>query len=112
MKILMVIANYGVNQIDYAKQLVKEYKSWPDEVDVIINTNVALNIDGAVDNVMQLEDTMLYPKSALRTIYENKHLSLSAYKKESSLNETFQKNSELMKTAEKRFISDSDPIKI
>jgi len=38
MKILMVIANYGINQIDYAKQLVKEYKSWPDEVDVIIKT--------------------------------------------------------------------------
>jgi len=72
MKILIVIANYGVNQINYAKQLVKEYKSWPEEVDVIINTNVALNIEGAVDNVMLLEDTMLYPKSTLRTIYENK----------------------------------------
>lgn len=72
MKILVVIANYGIKQKEYIVQMVKEFKSYPVEVDIIINSNVALNIEGTIDNVFDLEDKEKYPLSTRKTILQNK----------------------------------------
>ena len=40
MKILIVIANFGTNQVDCIKKSIEEYKSWPEEIDIIINSNI------------------------------------------------------------------------
>ena len=72
MKVLIVIANFGTNQVDCIKKCIEEYKSWPWEIDIVINSNIPLNIDGVKDNVLTLKSTLLYPRSTWKTIYENK----------------------------------------
>jgi hypothetical protein len=72
MKILVVIANYGLEQIQYLKQIVQEFQSYPCDVDIIINTNVATGVENVKDNIFELENKMEYPLSTWKTILENK----------------------------------------
>jgi hypothetical protein len=72
MKILVVIANYGLEQIQYLKQIVQEFQSYPMEVDIIVNTDVYVDIEGIKNNVLKLENTYQYPLSCWRTILEHK----------------------------------------
>jgi len=72
LKTLVVISNFGYNQINYLKQTINEFKSYPGEIDIIVNTDVPTNIRGIKDNILKLKNTYQYPLSCWRTILENK----------------------------------------
>jgi hypothetical protein len=59
MKILIVIANFGTNQVDCIKKSIEEYRSWPEEIDIIVNSNIPLNINEVQDNILTLKSNLL-----------------------------------------------------
>lgn len=73
-KLLVVIVNYGSEQIKYLEQVVTELKSFKKyEVTIIINSNIALNITGTDKvNVIELDDYQLLPLTCRKTIWNNK----------------------------------------
>jgi len=43
MKILVTIANYGMKNVEYAKQLIQEYRSMPFDVDIFVLSEAPKN---------------------------------------------------------------------
>lgn len=73
-KILIVLVNYGDEQIHYLVTVVKQIKKFEKyESTIIINSNIPLNIEG-VDhvNVIELEDYQLLPLTCRQVLYENR----------------------------------------
>jgi 2-polyprenyl-3-methyl-5-hydroxy-6-metoxy-1,4-benzoquinol methylase len=52
LKLLVVIANYGIKNDVFLHRLVKEYRSLPYEVDIVVLTNVNKSVEGATEIVV------------------------------------------------------------
>lgn len=72
MRILVIISNFGYNQINYLRQVVEEFQSYPEDIDIIINTDVFIDTKGVTNNILKLENTLQYPLSCWKTLLENK----------------------------------------
>lgn len=75
LKILVVLVNYGNEQIDYLVTVVNQIKKFEKyEATIIINSNIPLNIEG-VDkvNIIVLEDYQLLPLTCRKVIWENRN---------------------------------------
>lgn len=73
-KLLAVLVNYGDEQLNYLAKVVsglKRFKHY--KVTVIVQSNIALNIEG-IDtvNVVTLEDYQLLPLTCRKVIWENR----------------------------------------
>jgi hypothetical protein len=69
-KILYVIGNYGKSQIKYLKKIIEEIKSWSADVDMVVNTDIPLNL-GVKENIVTCPplEILLTTK---QTIFDNK----------------------------------------
>lgn len=74
LKILVVLVNYGEEQLQYLQQVVSELKSFKKyNVSVIVNSNIPLNIEGIdLVNVIELEDYQLLPLTCKQVIWDHK----------------------------------------
>lgn len=73
MKLLVVIVNYGDEQLKYLEQVVSELRTFKKySVHIVVNSNIPLNIKG-IDkvNIFHLEDNQLLPLTCRKTIWEN-----------------------------------------
>jgi hypothetical protein len=69
--ILVVIVNYGVEQLNFLQQVVNEFKSFKKyNVTVVVHTNITLDTIENVDhvNVIELENYQLLPMTCRQTI--------------------------------------------
>jgi len=83
MKVLVCIVNHGENQIWCLEQLLKEYKSWKYDVDIIIHSNISLPLennktsplyDGVkVQTYNNLENPHYLPFQTRKTIFDLKN---------------------------------------
>jgi len=73
-EILVVLVNYGDDQIQYLEQVVKELKSFKKyEVSIIVNSNIPLDIEGVNQvNVIELSDYQLLPLTCRQVIWDHK----------------------------------------
>ncbi|TPG40112.1 hypothetical protein [Flavobacterium pectinovorum] len=73
-KLLAVLVNYGDEQLEFLKKVVKELKSFKKfDVTIIVNSNIELNIIGIDEvNVFVLNDYQLLPLTCRKVIWENK----------------------------------------
>lgn len=74
-KILAVIVNYGDEQFNYLRQVVKSLKSFMNyKVTVVINSNIDVPIDD-VDkiNIIKLEDYKMLPLTCRKVLWENRN---------------------------------------
>ena len=73
-KILVVLVNYGEEQLQYLEQVVKELKSFKKyNVSIIVNSNIPLDIEGIDQvNVIKLDDYQLLPLTCKQVIWESK----------------------------------------
>lgn len=74
MKVLAVLVNYGIEQIEYLKQVITNLKSFQKySVTVIVNSNIPLKLHGVDEvNVFKLKDYQLLPLTCRKTIWEHK----------------------------------------
>jgi hypothetical protein len=73
--ILAVLVNYGTEQVNYLKKVVKELKLFNKyNVTIIVNSNVNLSID-EIDyvNIIKLDDYQLLPLTCRNVIWENRN---------------------------------------
>ena len=70
-KILVVLVNYGTEQLNYLQQVVNEIKSFKHlNATVIVNSNIDLNIEGIDQvNVIKLNNYQLLPLTCRETIW-------------------------------------------
>ncbi|MEI6067647.1 MAG: methyltransferase domain-containing protein [Methylococcaceae bacterium] len=54
MKILVAIANYGTKNAEYAKQLIKEYRAMPFDVDIVVLCEVSKGFGSDVTEIVGL----------------------------------------------------------
>lgn len=87
MKILAVIVNYGVEQIEYLDQLICSLKSFNNyKVHVVLHSNIDINIDGIDEiKIFKLNNYKLLPSTCRKTIWENKDLYDLFYYSENDL---------------------------
>lgn len=73
-KILVVLVNYGEEQLQYLEQVVKELKSFKKyNVSIIVNSNIPLDIEGIDQvNVIKLDDYQLLPLTCKQVIWDHK----------------------------------------
>lgn len=72
--ILVVLVNYGEEQILYLEKVIRGFREFKKyEVTIIVNSNINLNIDG-VDkvNMIEMEDYQLLPLTCRNVIWENR----------------------------------------
>lgn len=74
-KVLAVLVNYGFEQVSFLEKIIESLKSFKHyNVDIIVNSNVELNIKG-IDKLNlfnNLPDYQLLPLTCRKTIWENK----------------------------------------
>lgn len=72
--ILVVLVNYGVEQLSYLDRIIAEFRSFKNyKVKIVVNSNIYLanrNIDKL--NVIELDDYQLLPMTCRRVIWENR----------------------------------------
>lgn len=73
-RLLVVIVNYGSEQIEYLEKVVSELKKFKKyQVTIIVNSNINLDIVGIdTQNVFRLDDYQLLPLTCRKTIWDNK----------------------------------------
>ena len=73
LNILVVIVNYGDEQIDYLKQVINEFKSFKKyNVHIIVNSNIDLTIEGIDEiNIIKLENYEFLPITCRKVIWDN-----------------------------------------
>jgi hypothetical protein len=74
MNILVVIVNYGTEQLQYLEQVVSELKSFKKyNVSIIVNSNIPLDIEGIdMVNVIELDNYQLLPLTCKQVIWDHK----------------------------------------
>jgi len=74
MKLLVVIVNYGNEQLNYLQRVVAELKSFEKySVHIVVNSNIPLNISGVDEvNIYQMDDYQLLPLTCRNIIWENR----------------------------------------
>ena len=72
MKLLAVLVNYGDEQLNYLQQVVSQFKSFKKyEVYIIVNSNIALEIEGVDEvNIYELDNYQLLPLTCREIIWE------------------------------------------
>lgn len=73
--IIVVLVNYGEEQISYLEKVVNEFRSFARyDVTIIVNSNIPLSLAG-VDkvNVFELDNYQLLPLTCRRVIWENRN---------------------------------------
>jgi hypothetical protein len=73
--IIVVLVNYGEEQISYLEKVVMEFRSFDKyDVTIIVNSNIPLNLAG-IDkvNVFELDDYQLLPLTCRKIIWENRN---------------------------------------
>ena len=72
MKLLAVLVNYGDEQLNYLQQVVSQFKSFKKyEVYIIVNSNIALEIEGVDEvNIFELDNYQLLPLTCREIIWE------------------------------------------
>lgn len=76
MKLLAVLVNYGTEQLNYLKQVVKEIRSFKNyHVTIVVHSNINTGIE-EIDQeiIIQLSDNQMLPMTCRKTIWENRHL--------------------------------------
>ena len=76
MKILVVIVNFGDNQLKYLDIVIKEYKSFtkPFEVNIVIHSNIPLDYEGVEVKIFDnLDDYEKLPFTTRQTVYERRN---------------------------------------
>ncbi|MDR6846416.1 hypothetical protein [Flavobacterium granuli] len=75
MRVLVVLVNYGEEQISYLEKVIKEFRSFEKyDVTIIVNSNIPLSLAG-IDkvNVFELDDYQLLPLTCRKVIWENRN---------------------------------------
>jgi len=74
MNILVVIVNYGTEQLQYLEQVVSELKSFKKyNVSIIVNSNIPLDIEGIdMVNVIELDNYQFLPLTCKQVIWDHK----------------------------------------
>lgn len=76
MKLLAVIVNYTdkkYNNIPYLNRMVEELKKFKKySVDIVINSNIPLNIKDVKVNIIKLKNTNLLPLTTRKVIWDNR----------------------------------------
>ena len=70
MKILVAISSYGASQDKYLIELVKEYRSMPLDLDIVVMSNVQKEVAPGIEVVVGLPD----PKDGWSLVYAHKTL--------------------------------------
>lgn len=73
-KILAVLVNYGTEQIDYLKTVIDGLKDFNKyDVDIIVNSNIRLDIPGIKANQIKLGNYQYLPLTCRKVIWENRN---------------------------------------
>ena len=72
--ILIVLVNYGEEQLQYLQQVVTELKSFKNyKVSIIVNSNIPLDIEGIDQvNIIELDDYQLLPLTCRQVIWDHR----------------------------------------
>lgn len=75
MKVLVVLANFGYEQINYLKRVVEELKSFEKyEVSILVHSNVSLMyLEGICRVGITLDDYQLLPLTCRKSIWDRRH---------------------------------------
>ena len=75
LKVLVVLVNYGDEQLNYLEQVVGNLRNFKKyKVRIIVNSNIELNIDGIDETkIFTLENYQLLPLTCRTTIWENRN---------------------------------------
>ena len=72
--LLVVLVNYGDEQISYLKQVVSEFQSFKKyDVDIFVHTNIELGIQGVKEILISMDDYELLPLTCRTTIADKAH---------------------------------------
>lgn len=74
LKLLVVLVNYGDEQLIFLKKVIQELKTFKKfDVTIIVNSNIELNIEGInLVNVLTLPDYQLLPLTCRKVIWDNR----------------------------------------
>jgi hypothetical protein len=74
LKLLVVLVNYGNEQLDYLSEVISVLKSFKNySVTIIVQSNIPLDIKGIdIVNVVELEDYQLLPLTCRKEIWDRK----------------------------------------